>query len=115
MTPPVGDIRGRPRWSVGPLAYWLLPVLMAGLLESSAHVLVGPPLLASGPSSGLIAGLPLPPTRLPLTPAAILMDPSPMPRRLLMAVLKAPQKSGAVAAVFSAMSVLKASTVASRL
>lgn len=54
---------------------------MAGLPGRRAIVWVGPPLFASGPSSGLI-GAALVPTRLPLTPALMPVMPLPSPMRL---------------------------------
>ena len=49
--PPAGG-RSPPRWSSGGPA--ALPVSMAGLVERSACVSVGPPLSASGPSCGSV-------------------------------------------------------------
>lgn len=68
---------------------------MAALPASSAIVGVGPPLLRSGPSSGLATGMPLPQ---PLSPYWRLWPPSPM----------APAQSDAVPLMMLVVSVIAA-------
>src|SRR5277367_1215416 len=57
------------------------PAPSAGLPASKAIVCVAPPLLANGPSRGLI-GLPEAPIWLPLVPDVRPVKPSPSPMRL---------------------------------
>src|SRR5437016_13014218 len=81
----------------------LSPALMAGLPGKSAIVWVGPPLLARGPSRGLI-GAAVVPTRSPLLPFVRPLLLSLLPTRLCPCEVIGPTRSGPSPepAVFSA-------------